>query len=504
MPQRKWLTAAGRVLSAIVILACVGGATAITRSAAFQKPATLTAAVGSRLMLSPCHLESLSEEILCGAHEVFEDRAAGAGRRLTIQVAVLPPLRREAEPDPLFILSGGPGQGAREFAGVAATYFKAVRRRRAIVLVDLRGTGGSHPLTCLRGGDEMEVLAAGRDMFLGQAAGCLAELDRDPRHYTHAAALADLDEIRQRLGYERVNLWGGSWGTRAALIYALRFPHAVRHVVLDGAVPLGMNFPAPAAADAQRALDLLLDRCAADAACAAAFPNLRGELNTLLDRLERRPADVRFRHPRTGAPTNVTLGRDAVAEIVRVTLYTPVDAARVPLLVHHALRGDYAPLAAQFVHAASMSTDHMALGATMAILCSEDLSGRARTDLAGASSDTFLRASYAEGWMKRCDGWPAGPGIDSSADATHAPALILSGRYDPVTPPRWGEAMTTHFPNHAHLVVDGAAHNASFTGCVPDLVARFLDEGLRNRVEVSCASARELPSILTSDAGARR
>jgi pimeloyl-ACP methyl ester carboxylesterase len=451
------------------------------------------------LLLSACHLESLAEEILCGVHEVYEDRDASSGRRIPIHLAILPPLRRSAAPDPLYILAGGPGQGARSYAAIAARYFTEVRRSRAIVLVDLRGTGASNPLDCARPADEMAGLDSSADLYLAEAKACLAQIEADPRRYTHAMALDDLDEIRRRLGHDRINLWGGSWGTRAALLYALRYPQAVRSVVLDGAVSLQEEFPGAAARNAERALDLLFDRCAADRACASAFPNPRGELHTVLMRLVRAPLTATIRHPRTARPVSVTLTQDVVLEIVRVALYTPRDAARLLQLIRHAARGDYAPLAAQYVHSASMTTDDMALGFTMSILCSEDVMPQA--DL--GPRPAVFGDGYAGAWQSRCRVWPKGPPLRVNREATsEAPALILSGAHDPVTPPASGEAMGRHFPSHLHVVVPGAAHNASFTGCVPDLIAGFLEAGI-DRLDPGCAAAAPLPPIVVNAAGGR-
>jgi len=495
-------------------------------ASAAERPADAPAP-DERLALEPCHLDGLAEQVLCGIHEVFEDRAAGAGRTIPIHVAVLPPLRRAAAADPLFVLAGGPGQGARGYAGVVARSFKEIRRTRAIVLVDLRGTGGSRPLECPVPDDEIAALARGPHLYLGDARGCLAAIDADVRHYTHAFALADLDDVRRRLGYGQINLWGGSWGTRAALLYALTYPDAVRAVVLDGAVPLDAAFPADVAPAAQRAMDLLHERCAADPACAAAFAHPARDLDTLLARLERAPITAALKHPRTGAAVHVTFTRDTVAEIVRVALYTPQDAARLPLVIRRALDGDFAPLAAQFAHSTSWSSGDMALGATMAILCSEDIaaatrlgpgpaprigpepasrtnSGRAPRPGSGRTHGTFLRSAYADAWRDRCDGWPPGPPIVIDRAATsNAPALILSGLHDPVAPPSSGEAMARHFPSHQHLVVPGAAHNASFTGCAPELIAAFLDRESAGALDATCLAAAPLPPIVLDHAGGR-
>ena len=130
-----------------------------------------------------------------------------------------------------------------------------------------------------------------------------AEIDGDPRFYTHRQSLADLDEIRAALGYDRINLWGGSWGTRAALLFALRYPAVTRTVILDGAVALTMGFPRTASADAQAALDRLIDRCREDAAAARRFPiRTRRSIGSLA--LQRRRG-----HGHDPSPANAPAGR---------------------------------------------------------------------------------------------------------------------------------------------------------------------------------------------------
>lgn len=481
--------------AAIVLLTSLVAATVLT----LRADAPVRAA--TPLPLAPCHLDTLAEEVRCGVAEVFEDRDRDTGRRIPIHVAVLPALRRSAAPDPLFILAGGPGQGARSYGGMVARAFRTVRRTRDIVLVDVRGTGASAPLTCLETVSDLGDFGLGRDVFFGEGKRCASELDADPRFYTHRNALADLDEIRARLGYDRINLWGGSWGTRAALIYALRYPGAVRRVVLDGAASLDMGFPRTVAADAQRAFDLLVRRCEQDPGCARAFPDPRERMRALLESLDARPVTARIPHPRTAQPVDVLLTRDVVAEIVRVALYTPTDVARVLPLVFAAAAGDFAPLAAQHGYSASATIDEMALGSTLAVLCSEDMPLVASADFAADARGSFLGTAYADGWAARCRDWPAGPPIDVDRAATsNAPALILSGLHDPVTPPRAGDAMARWFPSHEHVVVPGAAHNTSFTGCVPDLIAGFLDGA---PIDASCVNDIPLPVLVTSHAGGR-
>lgn len=453
------------------------------------------------LPLDPCHLDGLAEEVRCGIHEVFEDRAKAAGRRLEIHVAVLPALRRLVDPDPLFIMAGGPGQGAGGMAGAAARFFKKVRRSRDIVLVDLRGTGRSAPLRCPDAGDGLTLTP---ELAVAHVRECRDALTADARFYTHAESLADLDEIRQRMGYQAINLWGGSWGTRAALLYALRYPEATRSVVLDGAVPLDLGFPRTASVSAAAALDRLIAACATDADCRRAFPDPPALLRRLTDRLTAAPVTVQVKHPRSGSPVTAAFTLDVVTEIVRGALYVPRDAAAAFMVMAQAADGDIAPLAAQYLRTASWSTDDMTLGATYAILCSEDLPRTGGADFAADAKRSFFGTAYADGWRARCSEWPAGRPMDhDSAGMSGAPALILSGEHDPVTPPATGAAMARHFHASWQVTVPGAAHNTSFSGCVPDLIADFIARGSGDGLDSSCVNRVTWPPFAVSMAGGR-
>jgi pimeloyl-ACP methyl ester carboxylesterase len=451
--------------------------------------------------LEPCHLDGLAEEVRCGIHDVAENPAAPAGRRLQIHVAVLPALRRLVDADPLFIFAGGPGQGARSYSSAVARFFKKVRRSRDIVLIDLRGTGASAPLRCPADDDSLSLTPEDIKTLVRE---CRDALTADPRYYTHQESLADVDEIRRRMGYKTINLWGGSWGTRAALLYALRYPEATRAVVLDGAVPIDLGFPRTASADANAALNRLVADCAAAADCKAAFPNPAALLGRLADRFSAGPVTTTLKHPRSGAPTNVAMQYDMVTEIVRGALYVPRDSAALLFTIEQAAHGDFAPLAAQYLRTASWSTNDMTLGATYSILCSEDLPRTTAIDFAAAAKGSFFGTVYADAWRARCADWPPGRPLDAGEAATStAAALILSGEHDPVTPPRTGAAMGRHFPANWQVVVPGAAHNASFSGCVPDLIAEFIARGTGDGLDVSCVNRVAWPPFAVSTAGSR-
>jgi pimeloyl-ACP methyl ester carboxylesterase len=453
-----------------------------------------------RLALKPCHLEGFKEEVLCGSVRVFEDRAAKKGRTIDIQVAVLPALRPEAEPDPLFLLAGGPGQGARQYARLVPLAFREVRRQRDVVLVDLRGTGGSNPLECDLG-EPLQFLGLAGDEL--DVTPCLKKLNGDPRLYTTEPAVDDLDDVRAALGYERINLWGGSYGTRAALVYAQRHPEHTRSVVLDGAAPFEIQLPLYNAWGAQRAMDRLLADCAAEAECRAAFPRLREELGEVLARLEQSPVRTGLRHPQTGRPVELAISRGAFASGLRGMLYVPAHASLLPHVVHAAWQGDFSPFAAASLETAAWSSETMSLGLTLSVLCSEDVHRVTDEEAEREVRGTFGGRFEIDSWRRMCSGWPRGPvpaGL-GSVQPLQIPALILSGDLDPVTPPRWGEAMKDHFSGALHVVVPGAGHNTSMTGCVPDLIADFVASGSPAGLDASCVRKVRRPPFVIDPSG---
>ncbi|HBL26655.1 MAG TPA: alpha/beta hydrolase [Acidobacteria bacterium] len=462
--------------------------------AALALASSASAASLRRIALEPCHLKDFEEEVRCGVLEVPEDRQTRTGRTIELHVAVLPAVRPESAPDPLFILAGGPGQGARNYGRFVQAAFKDVRRTRDVVLVDVRGTGASNPLDCAPR-DPLALLGGGAlDL-----APCLASLPGDPRFYTTEPIADDLDDVRAALGYRQINLWGGSYGTRTALVYARRHAANVRTLVLDGAVPFEITLPLYNAQGAQRALDRLVADCATDPVCHRAFPRLAEEIQAVLARLGRTPARVSLRHPRTGRPMELTLSRSAFASGLRGVLYVPEHASLVPYMVHAAAQGDFAPFAALSLETAAWSTETMSLGMTLSVLCAEDVPRISDAAAARAVGGTFLGGSEIDTWRQMCSRWPRGP-LPAEVDRVRPlplPALILSGDLDPVTPPRWGEVMQRHFPGARHVVVPGTGHNTSTAGCVPDLIARFIADGNAAGLDASCvAKIRRIPFVI--------
>src|SRR3954447_11913192 len=249
--------------------------------------------------LHPCALAEGPPDAFCGQLPVFENRVAGRGRLINLKIVVAPALRRDAKPDPLFVFEGGPGGGAATLAQYRIPMFRRFQTDRDVVLVDQRGTGASNPLDCAAD-DDSDDLGSVDEYPVQRFRACLEKLQADAALYTTSIAMDDIDDVRRFLGYETVNLWGGSYGTRAALVYLKQHESSVRSVVLDSVAPPDMRLPLYMARDGQRALDRLIDDCANDAnGCARAYPDLRKTVDALWVQLSAKPR-VSFTHPRTG------------------------------------------------------------------------------------------------------------------------------------------------------------------------------------------------------------
>ena len=456
-------------------------------------------------MLAPCRLKGSAYPAQCGTLRVPEDRARPAGRQIDLRVAVIPALAREPAPDPLFLLAGGPGQAATEALGPLLGAFERLHRTRDLVLVDQRGTGSSHALRCDLNSPSAPLAErlAGDAMRAEKFRKCLAAFDADPRFYTTSIAMQDLDEVRAALGADQIDLWGGSYGTRAALIYLREHGAHARAAVLDGVAPVDLKLPVTFARDAQRSMDLLFDHCAAEKSCNVAFPDLRKQFANLLDGLSKRPAPARVQDPLTGAPSDVTISRDVFAAGLRGVLYQQDFASLLPLIVAHAAHGDFAPFIAATAGLDDGFSHGMSFGMMFSVVCSEDLPGTTVAEIDEAAKGTFLGPRLAREFLEVCSFWPRGalPRQFHEPVQSDKPVLLLSGELDPATPPRWADIARATLPNSLHLIVPGVGHGATAEGCVPELMAQFLDKAKVAGLDPSCLSPLRRPPFFVSFAG---
>ncbi|MDQ1728969.1 MAG: hypothetical protein QOD33_1094 [Pyrinomonadaceae bacterium] len=459
--------------------------------------ATTPVLSAGRNPLHPCKLPGISEQLLCGKLSVFENRRLRRGRKIELNVVVLPALDQTRKEAPLFDLAGGPGIAATANAQYYITDLKEYRRQRDVVLVDQRGTGASNPLRCGEHGrdylDEIYPLQYVRD--------CRRKLERvaDLTQYTTPIAMDDLDDVRAWLGYERINLIGLSYGTRAALVYLRQHPAHVRSAVLMGVAPTNAKLPLYHTRNAQRALELLFNECAADNSCNQAYPQLRSEFIELLAKLARHPARVKYRRAHAQEQIEVVIHRDQFAEKLRTQLYAPPSARRVPFIIRQAAQGNFNPFL-RLVIPDEPATDLagvIADGMYLSVTCAEDVPFIDTRLAEQMNRGTFFGNYRVAQQVRACAHWPRGSvpaGYDQPVAAT-VPVLIISGNIDPVTGPDWGTDVAAHLPNSRYWLIRNHAHipvGLTNFACFDDVIRKFLDHPDPKTLDTSCG-AQMLP-----------
>jgi pimeloyl-ACP methyl ester carboxylesterase len=421
----------------------------------------------------------------CGTHIVYEDRSAARGRTIELNIVLLPAVSRSPEPDPVFFLAGGPGQSAADSFPLLYPVFQQINQRRDIVLVDQRGTGKSNPLECRNGGEDLQH----DEDIEAWIESCLAGLEADPALYTTTIAMQDLDEVRSALGYSEVNLYGVSYGTRAALTYLQMYPDKVRSVILDGVVPQQQALGENAARDAQRSLDLIFTRCGEDPECSRAFPNLSVAFQNLLENLDEQPVEVTLPHPSKGGMVTLNFTKEMMTGAVRFLSYAPETSALLPLLIYTSnIEENYTLLAAQYLILSDQLVSGIAEGANYSVLCAEDEPFFTAEKVSSANAGTYLGNQQTDMLNRICEIWPRGqaPGWFKDPVVSDVPALLLSGELDPVTPPENAEEVAQGLTNSLHLVAKGQGHNIVYRGCIPNLVNTFLDSASSGALNSQC------------------
>jgi pimeloyl-ACP methyl ester carboxylesterase len=363
-----------------------------------------------------------------------------------------------------------------------------------LVFVDQRGTGSSHPLDCkfFNPADPQSYL--GYFFPLEDVRKCRAELEpkADLKLYTTTIAMDDIDEVRAALGYERINLFGASYGSRAALTYLKRYPQRVRTATLQGVAPTDQYMPSDFPVANERALEGILAECAADEACNKAFPNLKNETKAVLAQLIKGPVEVEVEKPDSKERVKVKLTRDLAAEAIRYMLYNPAPASRVPVVLHLASQGNFEPLANQAIFYRRVLVGTGSNGMYLSITCAEDLPWIKPGEGERLAANTFLGDYRLRQQREACALWPRANVERDYATPVRAnvPVLILTGEWDPVTPPANGERVAKHLPDSLHIVVPHGAHGlGGLRGgeCILDLVTEFIARGTTKDFDTSCA-----------------
>ncbi|MCH7572936.1 MAG: alpha/beta fold hydrolase [Planctomycetes bacterium] len=483
-----------------VLVCFIGLAFGYVPAHARQEATTMPSARSeAKLKLETTVDEGTGHRTSTGTYTVYENRETQSGRTIDLNIVILHATGENPKSDPIFEMAGGPGMDITIIADRARNHPQ--RDQRDIVLVTQRGTGGSMPLHCeLLGTDDnvQGYLTGVWDLEVYER--CRDELSQraDLTQYSTSIAADDLNEIRQALGYDRINLRGGSYGTRASLVYMRRHPETVRTAVLSGVAPIAFTNPLYHAVEAQTALDLIFAECAADPDCHEAYGDLAVKFLHIRQRLEAQALEVSVQLPFMNEPQTITLSWQSFAGAFRTLMY--FDSRRIPFLVNSAFEGDYKTFAEAGIMSNRSIQNILAFGMLLCVTCAEDLDRITEAMIVEATKDTFFGDYRVRAQKAICDIWPRSVlpenyGEDVSVDV---PTLLLSGTFDPVTGPRWGEQAASSLPNGLHVIAPGS-HGVGGP-CIDSIIEAFVEKGTIEGIDTSCVESMDLgPFVLSED-----
>jgi pimeloyl-ACP methyl ester carboxylesterase len=451
----------------------------------------------SALAFEDCRLARIEQASKCLQFEVPQDHAKPESTKIKIHVAIVPSLAPKPEPDPVFFFAGGPGQAASEI-GQLVEALSPLRRNRDVILVDQRGTGRSKTLTCelgdqLKSGPEVFVQAFNStpEQMRAEWQRCVATLKGNAATHRTDDYIADLELVRKALGLAKINVWGGSYGSRVALRYMKLHPEVIRTSIIDGVAPTTLRLPNDALTNSEAELRSVLQACDASPECAKSHSGITKKLDDLLVSLAQNPRKVTIAHPATGKPFEATMTSVSFATMLWPMLYQPDATRLLPTMIEEASQGNFAPFAVTLYGGSSVSDTQISMTQRFAVMCAEDMLGQ-------RSLVNERLAPIANVFFDFCPSFPAGRVNPDFFEPTQSniPTLLLSGGHDPVTPPSQGALAAKTLSASKHIVVDGAGHIVSPHPCVRRIVKKFVDEGSIVAAADACEAELKLPRPL--------
>jgi len=464
--------------------------------------ATSHAATTKSLSLTSCFIDGLALEVQCGNLSVPENWQQPNAKQLTLNFAVIPAIAAIAEPDPLFILVGGPGQAGVELAPMLSQVFGQVRQKRQLVVIDQRGTGKSSPLSCddetidpeISDSETIEPETSDTDVYsqvmsetaVADVLLCASNYDVDLAQYNTNNAVRDFDAVRQALGFQQINLYGISYGSRAALVYMREKPQVLRSVILDAVVPTQAVI-GPVGVQATRAFDLLVTQCQALAACNASYPELAATYRQIKQALTAKPLETEILHPMTAQPTVLKVDVVKFISVIHGLLYNSATTEQLPFIISEFAKANYQP----FIGAMSQGQNTSASiysGLNFNILCNEDFVRVTEQQLVLERANKFAGDALFSSVAQVCQGWPkfSAPSNFSTPVLSDIPTLLLSGELDPITPPAWGELAAKGLSNAKHYVAKQASHGLITQTCAATMISQFLKQTSFDDINADC------------------
>jgi pimeloyl-ACP methyl ester carboxylesterase len=454
-----------------------------------------------------------TRQIACGYLHVPEDRNQENSSEIQLHVAIIKSYGDKPVPDPVVVLQGGPGYKALENIDYWLFLFQKVIQTRDVIVFDQRGVGFSTPsLNCPEVETPLnEQLDTNRtskedsEIFNQAALTCqerLIDQGITLAAYTSAENAADVNDLRIALGYRQWNLYGSSYGTRLALTVMRDFPNGVRSVVLDSTYPPQANLYTTQAKNGERAMNLIFERCAADLVCSQKFPNLKTIFYDLVDQLDSEPVIITVYHPILPEKYDLLINGDRLIYYFFNLLYDSNRISEIPEIIYELHQGRWGNFP-NVIKWGVFNSSFFSEGMYLSVQCGEEVSFTKAKDFDTKSTHTrFSTAMNADGILSLCEDWATKPVVPAENEPviSDLPTLILSGEFDPITPPAWGQLTAETLSNATFLEFPGISHGVLGMGTDGGLCTfKILEEFLANpngAVDANCIN--QLPPFTFS------
>jgi pimeloyl-ACP methyl ester carboxylesterase len=441
-----------------------------------------------RLRGSPCPIDiPAGRTARCGTLTVPLDYGAPEATQLDLSVMVF---EGEAAGDPAIYLEGGPGGAGSSTIEAMFPIFEPLLVDRDVVILDQRGTGRSEPLLHCAGMDRAfrsELSdAEQRGNLTAELRSCAADFREqgiEPQHFSSHANAADVERLRQALGYDQWHVLGVSYGTRLALDVMRYFPQGVASVVLDSTVPSDVDLLAGVPRSMNATFQRIFERCASQAACDDAYPNLAATFSSMVASLTQSPVELQL----SDDVTYLLDGRRAV-ELFGTLSYAAENIVYIPELIRQLSNRQLGTIReiVELLHAPGGGVPPVAIGMYLSIVCSEyaAFSSAADVQVAIALLEPELQPGFsADEIFDFCEAWnvPSAPASEREPVESDIPTLVLAGSYDPVTPPEWGERVMTGLSNGVFEQMESSGHAVFATSCGTRMIREFWNDPERYR-----------------------
>lgn len=436
--------------------------------------------------------------ITCGFLIVPEDRTGDPSHTIKLAVAVYHSKSANPEPDPVIFLQGGPGAEAVTLAAYAYDYLVTpFLKDRDFIVFDQRGTGLSEPsleceeVTKLYSQDIHGLIPdTTRELVYSNAFlscnGLMRVSGVNLNAYTTAASAADVKDLLTVLNYQKVNLYGASYGTRLALVIMREYPQIVKTAILDSVVPVESNLFNKHPDSIESALRALFDSCAADADCHAAYPDLENVFWNIVTDLDANPVTVTSSMYPVGTITETVTGSTFMS-VVLGSVRNPYFIGTAPQTIYRFRGSDYSTLlSAQY--SLPFIFEGISPGLYISMMCHEHILATSLEELEAISTRRGVK-DYA--WLpfygdandlfEACQSWGStGPLLgENDMVSSDIPSLVIAGKFDPATPPIFAQQVASQLSNSYYFEFSNQGHTptaADESGCAMDTVLEFLED----------------------------